>query len=161
METICKKEFLKELFPKKELVLPPNDGQKVIANSSDVFKFWIDPWFLREKHKQRQKISAKTPVKVYEIIDDVSFDEIFNLFHKNLNNYCLTQSQIIDYCQLYSDYLRKGGYESYFLFKEDYQFFLAYVYVYSDGLEINSISLKSSCILSAEDKLRLILPKID
>ena len=161
MEAICKKVFLKELFKHKKLILAPNNGQKVVANSTDVFNFWIDPWFSREKYKQRQKRSVETPVRVYEITEDVSFDEIFASFENKLTDYCLTQSQIIDFCQQYSKYLRKGGYESYFLFKEDYQFFLAYVYAYSDGLEINSISLKSSFILSAEDKLRLILPKID
>jgi hypothetical protein len=69
----------------------------------------------------------------------------------------LTQGQIEQFAKRYSNWLKSGGYGTFFLFENDHEYFVAAVYYFSDGrlgVRIRRLTLERS--FRAEKRHRLV-----
>ncbi|HNX10823.1 MAG TPA: hypothetical protein PKI61_01660 [bacterium] len=111
------------------------DGRAIINDSPRTFKS-----FLHEKEFRR--LGLNKPSVPTEQIDVIGRDlirnatsiEIFNSF-VDLDKACVTQAQIVKFCQMHSWRLDQDGRANLFLTKEQDEYFVIDVSVDSDGLE--------------------------
>lgn len=111
--------------------LDKTSGKDYIAEAKDVFKSYIDSDFKHWKLDKEGEEKPETNLVVSELIKDATYK---NIFTGDLDKLCLTQSQIIEFCKNHKDLL--SGYWTFFLFKENNEFFVAYVRVNGDGLDV-------------------------
>jgi len=150
-----------------KLTIKATSGGKMIAGSTDVFQWGIHGDFVNYGCDVASKPAPEVGVDVYEMIKDGTFAQIYGGFGENTDRLCFTQEQIIEFV-LDEDnrkWLRADGYATFFLFKEKIgdkdQFFVAHVYVYSDGtLHAYVDRLSSSCVWRAGDGHRFVIPQL-
>lgn len=115
--------MLKKL--EENIILKATSGKETIARAYDVFTAYIDSdfknWNLDKKGAKMKEIK----LALMKMTKDGTFEQIFGSISKNTDSICLTQNQIIEFVQNYKDKLRTDGYSTFFLFKEDSEFFVA------------------------------------
>ena len=117
------------------LVLESLDGKATIANTKNTFKSYLDLDFKNWHLDNKGRATKETTIQIYEMgHDDANFSQTFNSLSNDLDSLCLTQNQIIRFCEKYPSHLRQDGYATFFLFKENNEYFVARVRVYSGGL---------------------------
>jgi hypothetical protein len=150
---------LKLISQGKELTINAVDGKETLYEAKEVFKSGIDSdlkgWGLNKKGSA----TPETPVEVHEMIKDATFSKIFSSFGTDLNKLCLTQAQIKNFCIKYPTWLRQDGYGTFFLFKENEQYFVADVYVNSDGLFVDVRRLEFDDVWYADYLHRIVVPQ--
>jgi hypothetical protein len=114
------------------LVLGPADGQETLARATDVFRY-IDSNFERWSCGVAGPPTKEALVQVYELVGDSTFQEMFGGRGVPLDRLALIQVQIKQFVKRYPDWLKKGGNGTFFLFKVGNEFFVAAVYLFSDG----------------------------
>jgi hypothetical protein len=139
MSTLEKVENVafKRLFAKQTIILQENDGHRTIASSKDVFDSWLSPRFKGLGLDKPQKATAATEVSVYELAED-DFSPFFINLCRNPNRpqeACLTQSQIVDFCQKHKKKLDPYRVTS-FIFEENGSYYVALLRVRSGRLLI-------------------------
>jgi hypothetical protein len=148
---------LKLIFGNAPLILDPTDGRKTLADATEVFRY-IDSNFEHWNCDLPGARTEETPVQVYEMARDSNFQEIFGSFGAAFDRLALTQAQIRQFAQRYSDWLKKGGNGTFFLFKVGNEFFVAVVYFFSDGrLGARLRRLTLERIFRAEKRHRLVV----
>jgi len=109
-------------------------------------------------------------MEIYEIVKDADFNNLFTSLSDNLDSLCLTRNQIINFCLKYPRHLIMEGPSNFFLTKKDFNkpakaenLFVAHVYVYSDGLDINGYfhHFDNADILHSDYRHRVIVPKVE
>ena len=83
---------------------------------------------------------------------------MFSGFAAAVGHLTLTQAQIKQFVRRYPDWLKKGGNGTFFLFKVGTQFFVAAVYLFSDGrfgVRVRRFALER--VLRAQKRHRLML----
>lgn len=107
-----------------------------------------------------QRASDKMTMNIYELKQNATFLQMFSSLNEDLNKLCLTQSQIVNFCQKNQKHLSQNG-PTFFLFKEGNKFFVAKVDVFSDGLSVHVYHLenKDTWIASVYN-YRVITPAI-
>jgi hypothetical protein len=156
-----KSEILKRLYSDDTITISAVDGSKTIFNSEDVFKSWIDSDF---KDWDLNKPDQKTPeikTQVYEMAENANYSQMFNSLSSDLDSLCLTQNQIIRFCEKYPSHLRQDGNATFFLFKENGEYFVAYVSVNSGGLGVNVRRFGDDCVWDAEYAHRVVGPQLE
>jgi len=151
--------ILKRLFPDKVITISAVDGSRTIPNSGDIFKTWIDPGF--EKW-DLNKLDQKTPeikIQMYKMLQDANFKQVFCSLNDDLDKLCLTQHQITKFCVDNQKYYRENGRRLFFLFKVGGKYFVAYVFVTSDGLDVVVYRLIHNRVWSAGSIRRLVVPQ--
>ena len=151
------KKYLKLL---ETVSLPACNGSRHIAQAEDVFKYYIDSDF---KNWNLDNVSATTPqtnVSVHEMIKDATFVQMFGCLGPDLDKLCLSQHQIVEFCQMHPARLREEGYATFFLFKEGDQFYVADVHVYADGLRVRVDRLERGIVWFGECRRRLVVPQL-
>jgi hypothetical protein len=154
-----KSKILKRIFSDDIIIIPAVDGSKTITNSEDVFKSWIDSSF---EDWGLNKSDQKTPeikIQVYEMVKDANYSQMFHSLNNDLDKLCLTQHQITVFCANNQKYLREGGWPTFFLFKVDGKYYVAYVLMYPDGLYVNVHRFKKSYAWYADLTRRLVVPQ--
>lgn len=126
---------------------------KTIAGATDVFTY-IDPDF--KKYTRLQDTTLSDTAAVFEMERDATFAQIFTEPEKMY----LSQEQIIEFCRNHKDKLQKYSY-TFFLFKYNGNFFVADVYVYSDGLYVNVRPLSYDFVWLAEYRHRFVLLQLN
>jgi len=116
----------------ERLALSPTDGQETLARVTAVFSY-IDSNFEHWNCNIVGPPTEETPVEIYEMVRDSSFQEMFGGFGVALDRLILTQAQIKQFVKRYPDWLKKDGNGTFFLFKVGNEFFVAAVYFFSDG----------------------------
>jgi hypothetical protein len=124
---------LKLISDAETLELGPTDGKRTIAKAKEVFTWGIDGDFRNWGCDVKADPTKAVNVHVHEMIKDGTFDQIFGGLSDNLDELCLTQDQIIQFCEKHKKWLRTDGYATFFLFKVNGEFFVAHVYVPSAG----------------------------
>jgi hypothetical protein len=160
MSTKTENSVLNRLFEKEAIKVNATDGKVTIAQSTEVFKFWLDPDFKNWNLDNPQVSTKETPVQVYEMTKDANFKTMFGTLNEDLNKLCLTQSQIVDFCKNHKDRLHPN-WATFFLFKEDNQYFVALVYVRSDGLGVCVFRFGRADVWGGERALRLVVPQLE
>ena len=149
--------ILKLLSGGKTIIVDACDGSETLANAKEVFKYWIDPDFENWGTNKPGKMTAETAVAVHEIVKDSTFSQIFSSLGTDLDKLCLTQHQIKVFCKKHSKWLRADGYATFFLFKEDEQFFVASVGVDSDGLRVSVCRFEGDNVWYARCARRVVV----
>ncbi len=120
-------KFLQPLFNTITLSLKALEGP-VNLHTADIFKQGVDPYYFHWSLDVKQNDSEETKIKVYELIADARFRNIFNYLDKDLKNLCLTQRQIVEYYKVYNTFLRSCR-STFFLFEESEEFYVANISV--------------------------------
>jgi len=134
-------------------------GDRTIAKSDRIFRRHIDHSFekIGQSHLAVQK--TNTSLCVYDLVKDGSFKDFFGSLPSNLDQLCLTQDQLIQFCEEYSEsYV--DGHTVFFLLKESSYFQVASVSGTSSDSMICLHYFKLQSIWEVADKLRLVVPVI-
>lgn len=160
-------EVLKVLYENDKIIFPALSGDKVIYNSENVFKSWIDSDFQNWGLNKESKATPETEVEVYEMVKDATLKDIFSFLSDDIDVLCLTQSQIINFCEKHRSHLRQDGYATLFLTKEDFEkpateenLFVVNVDVDSYGLGVGVDHFDDAYVWGAGYRHRVVVPKL-
>lgn len=133
------------------LKLAPTAGKRYIAKANDIFQSYIDSDFKNWKLDKKSEAKPETNVVVYELVKDGNYKDIFT---GDLDKICLTQSQIIEFCKNHKELLSKYS-ATFFLFKENNEFLVAYVNVNDDGLYayVSRLALDYVCFAASAHRV--------
>ena len=138
-------------------MLDPTDGRETLAGATDLFRY-IDSNLKRWGCDVTEPPTEETAARVYEMVRDSTFREMFGGFGAALDLLTLTQAQIKQFASRYPDWLKTGGNGTFFLFKVGNEFFVAAVFFFSNGrLGVRARRLSLERILRAEKRHRLVL----
>ncbi len=154
-----KAAILKCISEAQEIFIETCDGTKTIATAKETFKSGIDSDFKNWDTNKPGNSTQKTSVQVRELVKDATFAQMFGSLGTDLDKLCLTQHQIKLFCEVHKDWLRKDGYATFFLFKVDEQFFVAYVLVSSGGLYVCVYRFELDYVWDAEYSSRVVVPQ--
>jgi hypothetical protein len=148
---------LRLLSGNEPLVLGPTDGQEILAQATEVFRY-IDRNFEHWNCNTRGLPTKETVVQVYEMLRDSTLQELFGSFGIPLNSLALTQAQIKQFARLYPNWLKKGGNGTFFPFQVGSEFFVSAVYFFSDGrigVRVRGLTLER--VFRAQKRHRLVV----
>ena len=148
---------LRLLSGHEPLMLDEMDGSETLGQATDVFRY-IDRNFERWNCNVVGAPTQETPVRVYEMARDSTFQELFGGFGVALESLVLTQAQIKQFAKHHRDWLKKGGNGTFFLFRVGNEFIVAAVYFFSDGgLGIRVRGLALDRVFRAQKRHRLVV----
>ncbi|MCF7794873.1 hypothetical protein K9M50_00740 [Patescibacteria group bacterium] len=150
---------LKKLFPEKTITIEETNGEKTISESKDVFKSWLDAYFEEWGLNKKQKETEETTVEVLEMVKDADYRTMFSSLSENIDKLCLTQHQIVNFCENHKNCLHPD-WATFFLFKENDNYYVANVFVNMGGLSIFIDYLKNEGIWVASISHRVVVPAI-
>ncbi len=136
------------------------DGSETLAQAKDVFKSGIDADFTNWSLDQPSVATPAMATAVYEMRRDANFVQMFGSLGSDLDKLCMTQHQIKVFCKKNKKWLRKGGFATFFLFKSNGHFFVAYVGVRGDGLLVCVHRFERGYVWHAEDLPRVVVPQM-
>jgi hypothetical protein len=159
--------ILNLLFGSEKLYLSESDGRAIIAKAEDVFKSWIDFDFQNWGLNKESKVTPETEVRIYEMVKSATFKDMFTSLSDDLDSLCLTQSQIIDFCEKHRNHLRQDGCGTFFLTKKDFEkpatednLFVVGVVVRSGGLNVLLFHVDRADVWNVDCRLRVVVPKL-
>ena len=151
------KDCLTLISGNEPLALGPADGQETLARATDIFRY-IDSNFEHWSCDVAAPPTKEASVQVYEMVRDSTFQEMFGGFDVKLDRLALTQAQIKQFVKRYHNWLKKGGNGTFFLFQGGNEFFVAVVYLFSDGrlgARVRRLTLER--VFRAKKRHRLVL----
>lgn len=141
----------------EKIKLGATKGNKTIARANDVFTGYIDNDFKKWNTDIIGKNTIEMEMVVCELTEDATFKQMFTKPEEMV----MTQGQIIEFCTDQREKLQKGEYATLFLFKVSDEFFVAHVYVRSDGqLGADVYRFSRERVWGAEYGHRLVLPQL-
>jgi hypothetical protein len=152
--------YLSLLSGAETLMLDALDGKETLATAKEVFLSGIDGDFKNWGTNKAGIATKEQVVDVHELVKNATFAQMFGSLGADLDKLCLTQAQIKNFCKKHSNWLRKDGYATFFLFKVEDQFFVALVYVYSDGLYVCVCRFEYGHVWLAEYSLRVVVTQL-
>ena len=143
------------------LTLPATDGTRTIAQAADVFTGGIDNDFKLWKLDVPSTPTKPMSVKVWEQTTEGMFADIFASTGQPNDALCIPQNQILSFAATYPEWLRKDGFGTFFMFKENEKFFVAEVY-FDDArrLCVRVDPLSRGDVWGAEYRSRFVLPQL-
>ena len=150
-------EYLKLL--KSDIQLSKTTGNKTIYEAKNIFASYIDEDF-KDYLDNKQSATKETTIQVYEMAKNANYSQMFGSLNDDLDSLCLTQNQIIRFCEKYPSHLRQDGDATFFLFKENGKYFVAFVRMFSDGLFVNVHRFGRDFVWSAENAHRVVVPQL-
>ena len=151
--------ILRRLFEDETITVAPCDGSRYIAKEKGVFKAYIEGLFASWGLDKCGKPTVATNVSVHQMIKDATFVQMFGSLGSDLDTLCLSQHQIVEFCEKHAARLRQEGYATFFLFKEGDQFYVADVRVYLDGLRVRVDRFEYDYVWNAGFALRVVVPQ--
>jgi hypothetical protein len=152
--------YLKLISGAETLTLDSTDGTEVIAEAGSLFNGHLDGDFRNWKTNVKGNPTEAQNVQVHEMTKDGTFEQIYGGLGTDLNALCLNQAQIIGFVKKYRKWLREDGYGTSFLFKVGDEFFVAYVFVNSDGsLYAYVYRFSYDYVWHAEVRFRFVVPQ--
>ena len=125
----------------KSLIIPECDGGRTFANSESVFECGLGYDFPSGAQLVVKKPTPATIVDVYDLVKEAMAFQMFDSLSHNLEDLILTENQIIEFSVRHTKRLLAGGFNNFFLLKEDEDkpaelgnLLLARVRVYPNGL---------------------------
>jgi len=122
--------FLKLL---STVTIQATDGKSVIAQEKELFNGYLDSDFKNWGLDETGDPTPETSIQVFELIKNATLNQMFNSISNELDKICLTQSQIIEIIKNHRNLLNQEGYVNFFLMKENDEYFVTGVGLYSDG----------------------------
>ena len=144
------------------IIVPACDGTQTIAQAKGTFLSDIDSNFKNWNLDNPGKETGEAGVQVHELVQDATFSTMLGSLGvgSGLNKLCLTQHQIKAFCEQHSSWLRTAGYATFFLFKENNEFFVARVRVRSDGLRVYVYRFEDAYVWDADFQHRFVVPQL-
>lgn len=153
--------ILRHLFEDETITIAICDSLRFIGNQDKVFKCYISPDFKGWDLNKPGTSTEATDVSVHEVTKDATFAQMFgSLGVQDLSKLCLSQDQIVEFCKNHPERLRSEGYATFFLFRENENFFVADVYVNSDGLGVVVYRFECDRVWNGERCRRLVVPQL-
>lgn len=153
--------YLRCISEGQEIMIGETKGKRTIAKAKDVFPGWIDPDFVNYGLDVKGKAKPKIPAMVLEMEKNGTFKDVFGGFGENLDRLVLEQDQVIKFCEEHADWLRTDGYGTFFLLKEEDEFFVAFVYRLGGGLRVYADRLSGGRVWDAQFRRRFVVPQLD
>ncbi len=149
----------------ESLVIPAINDIRFIAERSDLFQGWIDSDFKNYGLALKQVPTVATKGQVLEQVKDGKFGNIYTIPNCSLESLCFTQAQVALFVKEHKNWLRTGGYGTFFLFKEKVdgkdKFFVACVYFGDRGqLSVGVYSVSRDFLCYAECLHRFVIPQL-
>ena len=153
--------ILWRLYESDSISISARDGSRVIAKADSVFRSFLDDRFTSRGLDKCGKATEKTEVFVYELAKNATLEQMFDSFSLDRDALCLTQDQIIAFCEEHLGRLRKEGFATLFLFNQDDQFFVVNVIVNLNGLRVGFREFEDDDdVWSALSAHRLVVPQL-
>ena len=154
-------QFLKLISFGEELMIEASDGQATINEFKESFKASISFNFQYWGLSKPGVATPETLLEIYELAADATFQQMFASLNADWDKLIVSQSQIINFCKKYPNWLHPGVGALFFLIKENNEYFVVSVVVYGVlGLGFYIDCVKNSVdILSSGNRHRLVIPK--
>lgn len=137
------------------------DGTQVISNAKDTFPGGIDDDFVNWGADEASDPTGEIKTKVYELVQDATFAQVFGAFGVPTEKLCLTQSQIVEFCRKHRDKLRTEGCATFFPFQSRGKFFVACVDFDDRGrLEVGVYRFEYGGVWLAGYQRRVVVPQL-
>lgn len=141
---------MKKLF---EVEIPKLSGEKLIKDSG-LFS-WIDDDFVNYGAIEKGIRTEKQKLEVMELTENMDFASMFD------KKQALTQEQILYFVENHKDKLTYDGYATFFLLKSGENFFVARVYLLSDGrLDVDVYKFGYAYVWRAGRRDRVVVPQL-
>jgi hypothetical protein len=155
-----KSSMLKLISAGEKIMIEALDGKATIAEAKKIFKSYLDSDFKNWGLNKSGSATAETLVDINEIVEDGNFVQIFTALNSDLNKIVMTQAQIIRFCEKHPTLLRQDGNATFFLIKENDEYFVVSVVVFSDGLDVRVRRLESDRVWHGEYRRRVVSPQL-
>jgi len=153
--------YLKCISENKQIVIDQCDGNETIGYAVGLFSYIssnFEDWGADEKGQSTEK----TPVKVYEIKNDVFYSQIFSEPNTDVAKSCLTQHQICSFVDRHRNWLRPDGYSTFFLFMSKGNCFITGMSFGANyKLEVFLCQFKNANTLDVQRYDRIVVPRLD
>jgi len=160
-ETEVQQPILRLISDGHSLVIDATDGTALISEAKDVFTGWIDPNFVNWHVSEPSEPTPDTPVQVYELMRNATFEQMFSSICADWNQICLAQSQIIGFVEKYADWLHPNNLANFFPFKAIEDFFVADVHFDDrESLYASVHQFGYDYSWRAENRHRVVLPQL-
>ena len=143
-----------------QVIIRKTSGKKLISQAKKLFPGWIDPDFTNYGCNVPSEARPDMPVEVFEMTADATFETIFNSFEAELDNLALTQEQIISFVEEHESWLHPQGYATFFLFKANGKFFVAYVFRLDRKLGVRVFHFSRGYVWDASRRYRIVVPQL-
>lgn len=154
------KVYLRRLFPNDTIIVGAVDGTKTIVRAKEVFTRGVYVNFTRWDLDVSGAPTPDMPVEVYEMVQDGTSFQLFGSLNTDLGKLCFTQGQIVEFCEKHREHLRTKSYGTFFLFREEEQFFVASVRVEGGGrLRVIVYSLENDNVWESLYSPRVVVPQ--
>jgi len=127
-----KKQYLRHL---ETVTLRATSREITLAQASDVFTGWVDSDFKNWSTDVPGQDTDEADVAVYEMVHDGTYQTLLSSLGE-FDQLCLSQGQIKRFCQDHFEYLRQGGYGTFFPFKVKQKRYVASVHAGGDRLGV-------------------------
>ena len=153
-------EFLRLIPGGQNLIIDPTDGSETLAVATDVFAY-IDSDFRHWQADEPALPTHEACVQSYEEVEDATCAQMFESLSSDVNQLCLTQSQIKNFVRKHRQWLRTDGYATFFLFKSYDQLFVASVRIDIGGrLGIGVNRFNHPRVRLAQELNRVVIPQL-
>jgi len=152
--------FLRLLSACEDITLAPCDGTQTLVQAKETFLSGINPNFKKWELDKPGHATRETSVVVYEMVKNARFEQMFGSLGNDLDKLCLTQHQIKTFCGQHSNWLRTDRYATFFLFKGNKEFLVAYVDVRFGCLSVHVYRLGYDYAWDAGHRHRLVTPQL-
>lgn len=150
--------ILRPVSGNEHIVIDACDGTETFSNE-DVFEFGTvdDGKVLKDGLVPPTK---KILVRVYEIVKDGTFEELFGVIGVNVDRLCLTEHQIISFFKNCKKWMHPNHCGTYFIFKSGDKIAVAGISGWRDGFRVSVHTLHEYVGWSVESLPRLVVPRI-
>jgi len=156
-----KSSILRLISGNEQIMIEASDGKATIANAKNTFKSFIDADFKNWGLNTSGSATPEMLLDVHEITENANFAQIFTGLNSDLDKLVMTQAQIIRFCEKHPTWLRQGGYSTFFLIKENNEYFVVHVYVHSGGLHVDVSRFENGIVWGAGYLHRLVAPQLN
>lgn len=155
-----KNPTLRLLSRHQSIVIPPCDGTETLENAAKAFEDGLCGDLKKHHINSPSKPTRKTNIRIHELVREATFAQMFSSFDTDLEELCLTLSQIKSFCEIHPDWLDERGW-TFFLFKNEDLFFVALIRTYPTGLNLSIRQLDDSATWSDEYHHRIVTPQLN
>lgn len=124
--------YLRLLYNGQEIIIGPTKGKRTIAQANAVFVSYNGPDFKNKGLVVPDQLT-NTVVTVRELIAGGTFADVFESAGRPLEELCLTQDQIVEFCVRHKEKLGPLNSCTFFLLQEEGKFFVANTVVQKYG----------------------------
>jgi hypothetical protein len=154
------KQILRKISGGENLMIESLDGRSTIADAEKIFKSSIDGNFQHWELNEAGKATKQLLVDVREMVQDATFIQIFTSINVDLDKVAMTQHQIIRFCEKHPTWLCQNGYATFFLTKENNEYFVVSVCVFSAALAVCVNRVGFDHVWVGKSRSRVVSPQL-